>query len=401
MMSLRHQSGMRSARRNTTSLLISILISLLMATQAQANNGHHKLKSVDKGGVVYAMTNDAGGNEIVVFQRKPNGKLRLIQQATASTGGLGGSDNAAIDPLGSQNALVFDDESKMLFAVNAGDNTVTAFTTHYGGFLLHKSAQEPSGGYIPVSVAASEGLLYVLNAGGSGSVATFAIGYHGELLSLGELDLGLSNDTSIPFNNVMAPGQVGVDALKRRVIVTNAGGQELLTAALDDNGIPVGSVTETADPGIVPFAFGVSGYGNVLVAEAGSGSVSSFSPSATGQPLVLATSSVGTGQAATCWIVVTDDYAYTANTGSNTISLFSHARTGALTLLDATAATASGAPTDMTLAGGGKYLYTLDSASGNISGFAIDPNSGELHGVETQSGLPASAGIQGIAAYDY
>ena len=52
-----------------------------------------------------------------------------MPQATAATGGRGGGDNAAIDPLGSQGALVYDNGTDMLFAVNAGDNTVTAFDT--------------------------------------------------------------------------------------------------------------------------------------------------------------------------------------------------------------------------------------------------------------------------------
>ena len=42
-----------------------------------------------------------------------------------------------------------------------------------------------------------------------------------------------------------------------------------------------------------------------------------------------------------------------------------------------------------------------NAASGEISGFAINPTSGALTHVETQGGLPASAGIQGIAARDF
>ena len=52
------------------------------------------------------------------------------------------------------------------------------------------------------------------------------------------------------------------------------------------------------------------------------------------------------------------------------------------------------------LAADGKFLYTLDAAAGAISGFAVDAATGALTAVETETGLPAAAGIQGIAARD-
>lgn len=76
-------------------------------------------------------------------------------------------------------------------------------------------------------------------------------------------------------------------------------------------------------------------------------------------------------------------------------------RTGALTLVDGDAAVTGDAPADITFAGGGRFLYSLNPISGNISGFAIDRDSGRLWPVETQGGLPAAEGIQGIAARDF
>ena len=94
-------------------------------------------------------------------------------------------------------------------------------------------------------------------------------------------------------------------------------------------------------------------------------------------------------------------FAFVANTGSNTLSRYRYTRTGELALEQAVAAVAGGAPTDLTFAGDSGFLYSLDAAGGEISGFAIDPTSGALTHVETQGGLPASAGIQGIAARDF
>jgi DNA-binding beta-propeller fold protein YncE len=357
---------------------------------------------VDRGGVVYAMTNASAGNKILVFARDRTGRLDALPAATTPTGGRGASDNAAIDPLGSQNSLVFDAASQLLFAVNAGDDTVSALDTGPFGLKPRVRARVPSGGFIPVSLAVSGDLLYVLNAGGTGSVTTFSIRDRA-LAQVGSLDLGLQPQaTTPPFAQVPAPGQVGVDALARRLIVTYAGGQTLLIAELDDNGLPSGPLTATPTPGAGTFSFDVTPYGTVLVAEAASSSVSAFDPTAAHLPLTLTAGAVGTGQAATCWIIVHDaGFAYVANTGSGTLSRYRYTRTGRLDLDQAVAASVAGAPTDLALAAGGGFLYAIDAAGGAIDGFRVDPRNGELIPVETQPGLPAAAGIQGIATYDF
>jgi 6-phosphogluconolactonase (cycloisomerase 2 family) len=384
--------------------LFTLLLSVVVAAAAGADGGHRSGSSPDsgdRGGLVYVMTNDSCGNEIVVFVRDRRGRLHRVPGAV-STGGKGASENAAIDPLGSQNALVHDRRLDRLFAVNAGDDTVTAFDTRDALVRPRRTARVPSGGFLPVSLAVSGDRLYVLNAGGTGAVATFAIGANGELTRVAVLELGLSNPTTVPFDQVMAPGQVGVDALGRRLIVANGGGQELLVASLDDGGVPVGPLQSTPTPGVVPFAFDVSRHGIVLVAEAGSGSVSAFDGLSGTGSLPLTAGAVPNGQAATCWIVVhRGGHAYVANTGANNLSLYQVTRTGGLRLVDAIAARTGEAPADLTFAGGGRLLYSLNLQSGSISGFAVNPATGALTLVETQGGLPGAAGLQGIAARDF
>jgi 6-phosphogluconolactonase (cycloisomerase 2 family) len=386
------------------SILLTAFLSVAVPGTAAASSGERGAPPFDpgdRGGLVYVMTNDSHGNEIVVFARDRRGRLHRVPGAVA-TGGTGASDNAPIDPLGSQNALVHDARLDRLFAVNAGDNTVTAFDTGQAILRPRRTARVPSGGFLPVSLAVSGDRLYVLNAGGTGAVVTFAIGRHGDLTQLGVLDLGLSNPTTVPFDQVAAPGQVGVDALARRLIVANGGGQQLLVADLDDHGVPAGPLQVTPTPGVVPFAFDVTRHGVVLVAEAGSSSVSAFDGLSSTGALPLIAGAVPNGQAASCWIVVDRrGHAYVANTGADNLSLYQVTRTGALQLIDATAAGAAGAPADLTLAGGERFLYSLNLQSGSISGFAVNAATGALTLVETQGGLPAAAGIQGIAARDF
>jgi 6-phosphogluconolactonase (cycloisomerase 2 family) len=390
----------------TTSALAALVLgaALAYAAAATASVFHETAaKRVDRGGVIYAMTNAASGNEILVFARDQKGRLQPVPHAAAPTGGRGGSVTASVDPLGSQGSLVYDAGSNTLFAVNAGDNTVAALDTGVFGFPLRLQARVASGGFIPVSLAVSGDLLYVLNAGGTGAVATFTIGGHGALTQIGALDLHLPpSATAPPFDQVAAPGQVGIDALGRHLIVTHAGGQELLVAELDDDGVPVGPIVSTRTPGAGTFSFGITRYGTLLVAEAASASVSAFDSPAGLLPLTATASAVGTGQAATCWIIVHDGgFAYVANTGSSTLSRYRYTRTGRLELEQAVAASTGTAPTDLAFAANGGFLYSLDAGSGEISGFAIDRESGSLTPVETQSGLPAAAGIQGITARDF
>ncbi|HZL94254.1 MAG TPA: beta-propeller fold lactonase family protein, partial [Vicinamibacterales bacterium] len=304
--------------------IVLCAVSLCTAVTAAADGEQSAAENWDRGGVVYAMTNAASGNQILVYVRDATGRLRHLPGATASTHGAGGSVTAAVDPLGSQGSLVYDETSQMLFAVNAGDNTVTAFDTGAVGFPLRVQARVASGGFIPVSLAVSGNILYVLNAGGTGSVTTFTIGNDGTLSQAASLDLGLPpSATAPPFDQIAAPGQVGVDALARHLIVTHAGGQEMLVVSLDDDGVPSGPIVSTHTPGAGTFSFGVTRYGTLLVAEAASASVSAFDPPSGTQPLVPTASAIGTGQSATCWIVVHEDgYAYVANTGSNTLSRY-------------------------------------------------------------------------------
>ena len=122
---------------------------------------------------------------------------------------------------------------------------------------------------------------------------------------------------------MLTPGEIGADALGRQLIVTYGGGQSVLTIALGDDGLPAGPVVSTPSPGIVPFAFDITPYGSVLVAEAGSGAVTAYDPPIAGSLLNATAASVATGQAATCWIVVHPaGFAYVANTGSDTLSLY-------------------------------------------------------------------------------
>jgi hypothetical protein len=92
---------------------------------------------------------------------------------------------------------------------------------------------------------------------------------------------------------------------------------------------------------------------------------------------------------------------YTGNSASANISGFAIGTTGILTPLPGpvVGTNPSGAVNlDLAITADGKFLYSLNSGNGSIGIFAIQKD-GTLTNVTPVSGLPASAGFQGIAAY--
>src|SRR4029077_18256802 len=105
---------------------------------------------------------------------------------------------------------------------------------------------------------------------------------------------------------------------------------------------------------------------------------------------------------ANCWNAVTPDgrFVYASNAGSSTIAGFTIGGGGPLTAIPGTilGVNPSGsANLDITISADGKFLYSLNAATGAVGMFAIQPN-GTLTNLGTTGGLPASAGLNGIAA---
>jgi hypothetical protein len=153
--------------------VLSVLIAAAAAGLAQTAYGNgsssaeRSTSSSAKPNLVFVQTNELSGNRIVVYDRAANG---LLSQAAAySTGGNGGAAVGAVsDKLASQGSLVYDAAHSLLFAVNAGSNTVSMF--HVDGDVLTLRAVVRSGGDFPASIAIRRNLVYVLNAGGTGIV---------------------------------------------------------------------------------------------------------------------------------------------------------------------------------------------------------------------------------------
>ena len=81
----------------------------------------------------------------------------------------------------------------------------------------------------------------------------------------------------------------------------------------------------------VPFAVDFDPAGHVVLAEAGTNAVATFTLSRGGTLTLLAVA--GTGQTATCWVVRDGKYFYVSNAGSGSVSGYRVGRSGGLTAL--------------------------------------------------------------------
>ena len=131
---------------------------------------------------------------------------------------------------------------------------------------------------------------------------------------------------------------------------------------------------------------------------AGLGAMSSYNVSSGGISLI--TGPVANAQTAPCWVVVTKNgkFTYTSNTGTDNISGYRVQRNGSITLFNDggnTASTGAGSsPIDMSVSNNSQYLYCLNAGNETISVFRIDNGHGGLSPVQTVSGLPdGSAGL--------
>jgi len=114
-------------------------------------------------GAVYTMTNALDGNEIAAFAQDSDGMLTAIGNfATGGTGSTEFDGGEGLDPLISADSIIVSEDQSLLFAVNAGSDTISSFRIN-GDFSLTLVDVIASGGVGPNSLAVSGDRLFVTN----------------------------------------------------------------------------------------------------------------------------------------------------------------------------------------------------------------------------------------------
>src|SRR5258707_51534 len=211
-------------------------------------------------------------------------------------------------------------------------------------------------------------------------------------------DANVSADLSGPGNVYTLTNQVAGNA----VAVFSRGADGRLTAAgtVATGGLSTGAaswLSTTPSAGGTPFGFAFGLRNDLFVSEA-TGSASSYVLDASGTP-ALVSGAVSTHQGAPCWAVVTQDgrFGFTGN-GAGSVSAFTIATDGAISLVDATGGTAliGAGINDIALSHNSRYLYVLQTGGAQaIHAFRVAAD-GHLTPFSPIVGVPN--GTRGLAA---
>lgn len=335
-------------------------------------------------GAVFVLTNAPSGNVVLVYGRGGDGSL--TPAGTFATGGIGSGAG-----LGSQNSVIVSDDHQLLFAVNAGSNSVSSFRIQPDQSLVLVSTV-PSGGVRPTSVAYRRGLLYALNADAPNNISGFTVAQDGTLTPLADSTRPLSAAST-------SPAQVSFDDTGAVMIVTERATNQIVTYTVGGDGRLNGPTAyPSAKP--VPFGFAVDKRNTLLVSEASAGSGASSYRVGTDGSVVAVSSMLMAGQRAACWAVVSKNgrYGYVTNAGTGNITGFSIGQDGSAALLNADGVTAitGGNPSDAALSHNSQYLYVRVAQLNSIAIFAINAD-GSLTALPALTGTPG--GLAGLAAY--
>jgi hypothetical protein len=351
---------------------------------AHPGTGHHGFNG-GASNAVFVQTDNTAGNQVVAYHRAGNGTLSQV--GTYNTGGLGGQlTGSVVDHLASQGSLTY--ANGLLYAVNAGSNTVSVFGTRGDQLFLRQVIR--SGGTFPVSVAVHGNVVYVLNALNGGSVQGYW-SIFGRLVGIPRSNRPLHlNPTATP-QFVNTPGQVSFTPNGSQLIVTTkANGSDIDVFGVGFAGQLSRTPVVNSEPNAVPFAISYTPAGQVVIAEAGTNALATFKLSTSG--VLTQVDQVATGQMATCWVAGYGRHLFAANAGSADITSFSSSG-GQLTLNGQTSTDPGSV--DLVVSPHGRYLYSQTGGNGIVDEFSMSGGSLTEIGSVT---VPNAVGGEGIVA---
>jgi sugar lactone lactonase YvrE len=148
-----------------------------------------------------------------------------------------------------------------------------------------------------------------------------------------------------------------------------------------------------SEPATVPFAITFDRAGHLVIAEAGTNALATFTLHRSGQVTLI--DAVGSGQAATCWVAPAGASLFASNAGTATVSGYSASASGQLTLIGATSTDPGTVDASASL--GGRFLYVQTGGNGIVDEFRVDAG-GTLTSIGSVT-VPAAVGGEGIVAH--
>ena len=314
---------------------------------------------------------------LVVYSRAADGSLSPA--GSVSAGGLGTGAGLA-----SQGAVTLTDNGRVVLAVNPARQPRRVPHRYEGPVLLNTA---PSGGIRPVSVAVDKKLVYVLNKNNAA------------LATVSGFWLDKDGLTAIPGSTrVLNAGATDAAQVKftpdgDTLVVTGRSLNKIDTFDVGEGGLLGAIKTFDVAPGGTPFGFDFDNKGHLLVSLAGVAGSSGAASYAVGNDgsVSTITAPIATGQNAACWLVASKNgrFAFVANAASGSVSTFSVAPDGSIAFLGAVSVQGM-TPLDEALSEDGHTLYVLAAGSHGIVQFSVGDD-GALTYVGSQLNIPATA----------
>jgi 6-phosphogluconolactonase len=356
-------------------------------------------------GQVYVNDNTAPVNTVAAFNRLADGTLTPVAGSPFAVGGAGTGH-----PDASQGSLELSADGRYLLAVDAGSNQISVLRIKPDGSLqIAEGSPVASNGFDPVSIAVSDNLVYVANAGpgsnpGDTNYTGFKLNPGGHLAAIPDSTYALPSDSK--------PGDVLFNRDGNRLVGARIASSQIDSFTVGHDGH---LTTAPGSPYDAQAFSPAQGYGQLgsefsptkpdqlFVSDAhvaaggpAPGLVSSFTDAADGTLTPIAGSPVSNDGIASCWVEISHDgnYLFAVNTASATISSYSIGSGGTLTFLHSTLSGEIGAGAeDARLSPDGSTLWVVESGTNAVTGFSV--SGGTLTPLSSAAG-PAGATPSGI-----
>jgi len=348
------------------------------------------------------------------------------------TGGVGTAGNSAFagegmqpDSLTSSNAVIASPDKTMLFAVNAGDNSVSAFMVGADGMLTLTDCQSTGvhhagkyGTASSLAYNAADKTLYVSHTFGPDHIKAFAV-IGGKLsLKMEARSVNLPGVTDrIPTQITLTPDNkfllaaVLLDARPSASGLVPAAEKNIVTFPIMMGGM-LGEPVFNSAGGVTPFASrflngSKDSFVTVLAAQSAA-VLSTISPDGRIMSGTAAKIDTMAEPSEICWVSLSEDnkYAFGANFGLGTISVFA-IEGGRLMVKKSEAAKEMGDGQFKGLAGvltsgagdnavAGNYLYQLYANASKLVGYRIELDGGLTKVTEVMVPYNSTQGLEAI-----
>ena len=358
----------------------------------------------------FAYVASFGGNAIFAFSIGTNGTLAPID-ADAATAGSQPSIAAGTNP----HFVTFDPTGRFLYAANFGSGDVSAYRTSASGSLtkVPGSPFTAGAGARGIGIDPTGKFAYVANHFDA-SISAYTIDGNTGALTQIDADAATNGVQNFPAGN--RPGGITLDPSGKFLYAANLVSNDVSAYAIDaatgaltalpgnfgrSGNLDVAMTHGTAPVTYTPkFAYVANQSPNNIAAyaiNAGTGALAAI-----GSPVAAGTGPVSVA------VDPSGRFAYAANRTSSDVSAYSIGASGALSAIDADAATAGiqatipagTVPLYAAVDPSGRFLYVANVGSGvadpgTVSAYTINPTTGALTRIDAD---PTTLGIQDFAA---